>query len=440
MTDPDFHVIPDAIPPTVSFTLPNENVIIHDGSYQMIQFGNMFEVIGKIVFSWFPLIKIIFSGEIISGGDSPLNHLEELELLIDGNSIGKGRLYYRELPGDNRAYTFEGHSFHCTIGSDLSATTALKFVLPNVRELFGKEIRDTITGNHQDGRFFFQDKDYKVTIDKFSNFTNLWHLLKTRGGFMPLYSGCLEKKHGSCLIKDLKDYLFSIAHFLYFLNGQRTAPLFIEATLADASILHDYPCHNIQIYKQNGCWSDFQWFDDLSLLWQNFRKLWMIEKDRDFLLTVLHWYVEANAGTAYIEGSIILAQTALELIFNWFIVEKQASITKKDAKKKSAEDKIRMILTAIKGRVDIPPSCVELLQIKDITDGPHAFTKIRNALVHGDEYKRVNFLMLVDYNAKFQALKLGRWYIELSLLYIFGYQGRYYNTAFRVNETVPWVI
>lgn len=46
--------------------------------------------------------------------------------------------------------------------------------------------------------------------------------------------------------------------------------------------------------------------------------------------------------------------------------------------------------------------------------------------------------MVVDDQAKYQALQLARYYIEISLLYIFGYQGRFFNTAFRCNEIVPW--
>jgi len=438
MNEEEHNPVPDAIPPTVVFAEPNENVILYEGPYQMKQYGRTLEVVGQLRFVWFPMIKIIFSGTVIGGGEANLNHLEELELLIDGVVIGTGLLYHRNLPYEDRPYTFEGHSFHCTIGDATAPVRAIQFMLPNMRQLYSREIRDTVSGNHQDGRFFFEDDEYKIIIDKLWNFAELWQLLRTKGGFMLLYSGKLEKKSGLFLLADLQDYIFSVANFLYFMSGQRTAPLFLEAIRADGTVLLDYPSHNIQIYKLNGCWSDFQWFDDLSPLWQTFREFWGVKKDRDFLVTVLHWYVEANAGTAYLEGSIILAQTALELLFNWFIVERKGLITKKAAKKNSADDNIRLLLNTIGGRTDIPLRYNELLQINDIIDGPHALTRIRNALVHADENKRVNFLMVVDDQAKYQALQLARYYIEISLLYIFGYQGPFFNTAFRCNEVVPW--
>ncbi len=156
--------------------------------------------------------------------------------------------------------------------------------------------------------------------------------------------------------------------------------------------MFDVRAHDIQPYKLTYyCWSDFQYFDDLSLVWLKFRALWLDKGDRDFLITLLHWYVEANAGTAYIDGSIILTQAAIELIFNWLIVEKKPLLTKKAAKKINADEKIRKLLVLLNEDKAIPARFSELAQLPNITDGPHAFVAIRNALVHADEHKRVSF-------------------------------------------------
>jgi len=96
----------------------------------MKQYGQTLEVDGQIKFTWFPMIKIIFSGIVISGGEANLNHLEELELLIDGVVIGNGLLYHRNLPDKNHTYTFEGHSFHCAIGDAAAPVSAIRFMLP----------------------------------------------------------------------------------------------------------------------------------------------------------------------------------------------------------------------------------------------------------------------------------------------------------------------
>ncbi|MGB4568690.1 MAG: hypothetical protein WBH96_06955, partial [Dysgonamonadaceae bacterium] len=58
------------------------------------------------------------------------------------------------------------------------------------------------------------------------------------------------------------------------------------------------------------------------------------------------WYVEANSNAGFSEGSIILAQTALELIYNWWIVENKKIILGKDSENISVE-----LLTLLRQKV-----------------------------------------------------------------------------------------
>jgi hypothetical protein len=46
------------------------------------------------------------------------------------------------------------------------------------------------------------------------------------------------------------------------------------------------------------------------------------ESDRDCIETVIFWYIEANSNSSALEGSIVLTQNALELLFHWMISEK----------------------------------------------------------------------------------------------------------------------
>jgi hypothetical protein len=78
-----------------------------------------------------------------------------------------------------------------------------------------------------------------------------------------------------------------------------------------------------------------------------------------------------------------------------------------------------------------------------IADGPDAFVLIRNAIVHSQESKRKK-LMEIPTLTKYEALKLGLWYLELALLYSFGFEGIYRNRcsaskwAGSDEEAVPW--
>ena len=71
-------------------------------------------------------------------------------------------------------------------------------------------------------------------------------------------------------------------------------------------------------------------------------------------------------------------------------------------------------------------------------DGPEAFVAVRNQIVHPAKRQKVK-----GGRAFFEALQLGKWYLELILLKSFGFNGNY---ACRLNiprwagsvEPVPW--
>jgi len=81
--------------------------------------------------------------------------------------------------------------------------------------------------------------------------------------------------------------------------------------------------------------------------------------------------------------------------------------------------------------------------MKALNDGVEAFVQIRNAIVHSQEGKRKKLTKISD-NTKYQALQLSLWYIELSLLYVLEFKGKYYNRcsgklwAGDGEEEVPW--
>ena len=137
---------------------------------------------------------------------------------------------------------------------------------------------------------------------------------------------------------------------------------------------------------------------------------------------IIYWYLEANGNSAKIEGSIIIAQVALELIYNWLIIEKKKLLIGKDGENISAANKIRLLLSQVKLDVDTPNVLINLKKFindnDEIADGVDAFVSIRNALVHSQVEKRKK-LTKISSGVKFEALQLSIKYIEHSLLSIF---------------------
>ena len=79
----------------------------------------------------------------------------------------------------------------------------------------------------------------------------------------------------------------------------------------------------------------------------------------------------------------------------------------------------------------------------NIIDAPDAVVQIRNAIIHSQEEKRKK-LSEINHKAKYEALQLCIWYIEMSLLCILGFDEKYFNrcssklSSGNAEEFVPW--
>jgi hypothetical protein len=76
----------------------------------------------------------------------------------------------------------------------------------------------------------------------------------------------------------------------------------------------------------------------------------------------------------------------------------------------------------------------DILAVANDKDAPKIFTEIRNAIVHSNEDKRKK-LTTYSLNVRFEALTIGVWYIELIMLYLLKYKGKYENRCSSKEES-----
>lgn len=139
-----------------------------------------------------------------------------------------------------------------------------------------------------------------------------------------------------------------------------------------------------------------------------------------------------------------MAQSALELAYNWLLIEKQKLIIGQDAENISAANKLRLLLSHLRVPVSFPPKLERLCELRsrELCDCPEAITYIRNAIIHSQGQKRKK-LRTIHRHAKAQALWAAIWYIELVMLKVLEYDGNYRNRVSAdpsIEETVPWSI
>jgi hypothetical protein len=152
--------------------------------------------------------------------------------------------------------------------------------------------------------------------------------------------------------------------------------------------------------------------------------------------------VASNKKAGGLDGSIVLIQVALEFLSWTRLVNIDKIISTKGFLDLSASDKIRLLLNSMGVTLKIPGELKALSthtasQKQTILFGPWALTQIRNAIVHPSASNATG-----DSDVLYYAWRLGMWYLELSILHLCKYEGRYSNrlTASWAGqvEDVPW--
>jgi hypothetical protein len=444
---------PETLEPTVKMAEPNQIIEIFAGEY-IIEFKDKsVKLNGVIKFEWFPNIGTYFYGSPIS--DSKL--LKDIcnntvvKVVVNDLEVGEGLILTMNTGTIDGCYSLKGTVSNRSILGDRSIPVEqVKFSIPNLREFHGsitKKVnkKSSFTNN----RIVFKSGTYEIIIDKQPDYKELKEKLKEKGGYIIQYSGLLTNSGKPLYLHLLDDILLCFNNFLWFLNGRRSSAIFRQGIFDNQVVWTDYTHYNTDIYKSVQSWPTKIPKQDFVKIWDKFYKLWKEEDDKSFLSTAIHWYVEANGNSGYSEGSLIMAQTALELIYNWWIIESKKLIEGKDAESISASNKIRLILSQLSISYQIPNSFDDLKsfadQSQEITDGPEAIVQIRNAIVHSQQEKRKK-INTIGPMVKYQALQLSIWYIEMAMLKILHFNGTYTSRCSKAvweseaEQLLPWDI
>jgi hypothetical protein len=445
-----FSKYPEIITSSMWMDKPNESIFIYEGNFDLTTDNLVLKMNGSIYFNWFPYPQVKFKGlttNTLKLDTVFQNLFEKYQLIIDGILFGEA-FVSSSSPGKE---TFlEGTVLKNVILGDRSIpVTKIRFTVPNLREFFG----DTVRSLSQKGspqisrsRLEFKKGNIKIIIDKSFNFKELYESLSAQGGYILLYAGEIIKSRGSITSMEISDLIHCFSVFLSFLNGRRCSPLFLQGICDNEVKWTDFSSNKVDIYKDVYSWPQSTSIEGLSALWNNFFPLWRDSNNKDFINTAIHWYIEGNSNSGLIEGSIIMIQTGLELIYNWFVIEQKKILIGDDSYNICAANKIRLILTQINVGYEVPDGLTNLkhfVQTKKLGDAVEAFVFIRNCIVHSQEEKRKR-LLNIENIIKYEVRELGLWYIELSILYILNYDGKYTSRcsakkwASESETLVPW--
>jgi hypothetical protein len=328
------------------------------------------------------------------------------------------------------------------LGDKSISVEKIHFEIVNLKEYLGEAVINSNSMYHGMNRISLENEKYIIHIDKREDYKELQNQLKIEGGFITLYSCHLLKKKGSFSYPEVSSIDKRLYFFLSFLNGRRISPVFLKGMVGEEIMWQEYFSYHSAPYQHVHSWSPKYKTTGFSNLWKNFFQLCDNENDYNCLMMSIHWYLEANSMSTAVEGSILFIQNALELLYNWIIVEKKKLIKGEDAKNLNTSNKIRLLLSFIGLESDAPDTQTNLKKylVDKGNDVPEIFIEIRNSIVHSHEEKRKK-LKAIPKPVILEALHVGIWYVELILLRILNYPGDYYNRCSReqFEVSVPWI-
>ncbi|WP_281846183.1 hypothetical protein [Olleya namhaensis] len=449
-----FKDMPEIIDLSIKMNNANEVIGIYEGLFNLQNEDVVIKINGKIQYHWFPEKGAKFEGVVLEENNDPLktiNSLNDYFLQIEGLSVGKAFITNRTFGLSKDAINIKGVFVkNVVIGDSSINVDSITFSIPNLKQFYGTPVKKKLKESVScfKSRIELDNDDYLIFIDKTINYEERIKNLESNGGSLLLYSGRIVRKKGDLTFDNSMLLFDCLDTFLTFVNGRRIETIFHKGLYQDDPIWSDFSNYTFDAYKKSTSWTKSRLDEGLNDLFKRFCEIWKDVNDRNFLVSVVHWYIQANNNSGYTEGSIVMAQTALELIYNWLLIERKGLLLGRDADNISAANKIRLLLAHLKISTKVPVHFSELESFvdssKEYNDAPDAIVQIRNAIIHSQIEKRKKISAL-SLRTKDEALQLSIWYIEMSLLYILEYKGDYSNRCsndpYPKNrvEKVPWV-
>ncbi|MFA5687739.1 MAG: hypothetical protein WC959_01095 [Kiritimatiellales bacterium] len=284
--------------------------------------------------------------------------------------------------------------------------------------------------------------DWESEIQSLISTSESINLIKDEGGYRLTHIGRIQKSNNTSFSgEELDEFLFTLRLFLSLAAGGWRDPV---CTVG-------YGMQGDKVWEQWSCPTEQRyyfphWFDrfhpeQLEALFPLFMRKWHNDGWGETLREVIYWYLKANASYQGIDAGIILTQAAMELLAYQLAVKEKRLISARGFKKLYASDKFRMLFSSLGISLDIPAETSNLRCTADNMkwiDAPHALTEMRNSLIHPehDDFDVIK-------NALHDAWNLGLWYLEMGILAVCEYNGKYSNrlkTGWEGQlDDVPWI-
>jgi hypothetical protein len=423
--------IPTIIESSIVLKKPNTPLNIFNGKFQLLnpETNLSINVHGKIIFEWIPNYGCFFIGTIknIDFDKYNIDHMSSYKVIVDEIILGSAFIYKTATSSSSDKTRIKGVFENKVLtGNKMELIDNIIFSIPNLMGISGEVVKKTSSTRTTTtlSRILLDNQKWKIIIDKSIEYQKLKEELETVGGYNILYTGKIS------LINDHKftyeeseEIINCLDSFLSFINGRRISTLFLHGYSNEIQIWADYSPKPTDAFKDIKSSFHYRNTSSLDIMWKEFSSIWESNEGKDFLKSIVHWYIQSNNKTGLIEGAIIMAQAGLEKLYYWIF----------SAEKKHPNDtpqKLRILIKYL--NIDEQEALLRFSNLKgfyrNIEKQEHrdiagAITTIRNDVIHPKETFKI------DLETKKEALQISIWLIEMTLLKILKHKGQYFDRA-----------
>lgn len=436
------------IKPFYEMSAINEEISLHSGEVVIDQSGQSFIGKGSMSLQWLPTPSLRFSASFRPRGQSIT--LGKARLSYCHSPVSFDALISSVRPGmDDIGFIVEASGrFSFAFGGQGSDICRCVFHVPNFVRYLGKPI--LVAGRHlYRGQAIMECDEWRITLQHLQSADNKYYeTLKSLGGYGFTHVGEMTRKDGGTFkVNDLKDHLEKMRWWLSFCRGFWVGALLpVGMGLDDFRRWWDWQDYKIDQTQTVMTWANPYSESFLEDTYPGFIKRINRDQWKEPTQLSIWWYLASNTRAGGMEGSIILTQSAFELLAWTLFVEERKVLSSNSFKELSGSEKIRRLLTAAGIPIAIPDYLTSLCKMAHSNawhDGPQTLTKFRNGFTHPERRKR-QVVVEAEGLALFEAWSLGLWYLELLLLWLFDFNGLYINRLRRevprsdAVERVPW--
>lgn len=313
----------------------------------------------------------------------------------------------------------------------------------------GQDITEDYTDDHgrsgwrRRGHVNLEADGWRIEITAVPDLKEIVEALKGQGGYAITHKGNLKRSGGETFsIEDAENAMNRLRQFLSFARGVHCAPILPVGFNSDGEpVWKQWGSYAVESWGGTLSWFDTHHAEGLAEVFPGFWKCLNGGDQRANAARIaLDWYLRSNRNDGNQAGGLIMSQTALERLAD------------SHGSNGSAAKCIRKLVETYSIPSELP-DCLDTLKKvlwavrenaaanggKDkILDGPEALVAVRNDLVHPKPY-------LTDiYSLKeYEAWNLAQWYLELVLLNMCSFKGKYGNRLLEGRwtgqiEPVPW--